>query len=173
MSSTRQSRYRQILRCKIAASLPNPLLLSPNFPARQPPWRIVFILSVAWLAVAMQGSFYVFGGVDFLALCGYRTRFVGTLSLCCRMIENSGKAAFFACVYRLFAVLPLKLRDMRGKRESKRFLPVLCVRISIIRAFPFQKKPFSKSNFPLIKCYRSTGQQLTSLPFLSGSGSEA
>ena len=32
--STRQSRYRQILRCKIAVFLPKPLLLSPNFPVR-------------------------------------------------------------------------------------------------------------------------------------------
>ena len=73
-------------------------LTSPNFPAQQPPWRIVFTLSVAWLAVAMQGSFCVFGGVDFLALCGYRTRFMDALALCCRTGENTEKTAFFACV---------------------------------------------------------------------------
>ena len=54
--STRQSRYRQILRCKIAVFLPKPLLLSPNFPARQPPIGMIFCVPMA--VVAVQGRFW-------------------------------------------------------------------------------------------------------------------
>ena len=52
-------------------------LTSPNFPARQPPFRYAKFFSVLKTAVAAQGSFWWIGEVRGGIECGYRDRFVG------------------------------------------------------------------------------------------------
>ena len=46
-------------------------LISPNFPARQPPDWFVKISRVLWAAVAVQGSFGLVGRCEDFAECGF------------------------------------------------------------------------------------------------------